>query len=986
MHTSNTLNCFYGNLLYCCCILSALPLSAQWNPDAGLITPHTQSSIVFTSSGDEEKHLIIDGNEQTFWQSEAPLPTGYVNRLDLNILLAASAYTCTSSSNTDCTLITDTDLNSKDTYNVDGTKAFVAINFNEPTGLFTLSVKASVNAPMNVYGVLSDDSEIWLATYNTSDNFSLKRFTTTATNLSSLRLESDAEFSVFELAALAKAPSEYAIIDLGSPKEVGWITTRHWIVGDDVSTTRLWLSNDLTTWTQVGTLDPSALFKITTLVQPPITARYVKVEHLLTGENWKKGAIWEVEIYDKNGPYGPMPPAEPNPKNFNNLLGINGIWGWGQNIYATQMPEGEGADLYNDISTHARNYHNMIWDVSDPDIVPDYETMGNGGGTEGQWWLNWNLEYEGWVAADLKVQASIQFTKYQQPVSAWSNPYLSAYNYGYAFANYFGPTNGNGFIETMEVGNEPWKYPADFYQSVLEGMAQGAKDADPALQVFPCALQAYADYVEEPEEGNYMGARISEAAAQNLDGINSHHYSYKYRDDGLRIAVHPEHPESTFRGVLSDLRFRDANMPGKKLYMSEWGWDSDGLGEDCTHGECVTEQEQALYAIRGAMILARLGVDRASWYFYANVEGDLPSSLYARCGLTGSELTGFAKKRSFKAFETLVNNLGETRFLSVLQEDEAAYIYVLGTENGPSHLIAWRPINGNDDETTNVSLATNYLPGDAYIIDGLSPEGTPTATPNYSDGIMDLTLSAAPTVIEIAPSNSTSQLLIKAYLQGNYNESAQAMNTFLYSEDLLPSDQPFNRSPWFYEGTESYANLATTALPTNIADWILVEARNANNSFEVLATKAVLLLNDGQVYDVAEALNGIHFNNLPSGQAYYISIKSRNHLPIMSQSPVLYPSISPFDFTEANNIKGGNTQVTNLGLSANYAHALLAGDFDSNGVITVEDFNLYVNYLSTLNEYLDSDANFDGNVTVVDFNAYKKNVSRIAVDEVRYGE
>ena len=38
----------------------------------------------------------------------------------------------------------------------------------------------------------------------------------------------------------------------------------------------------------------------------------------------------------------------------------------------------------------------MSWDVSDPDITPDFDGMP---GSLAQWWLDWDREYEVWDAA-----------------------------------------------------------------------------------------------------------------------------------------------------------------------------------------------------------------------------------------------------------------------------------------------------------------------------------------------------------------------------------------------------------------------------------------------------------------------------------------------------------------------------------------------------------------------------------------------------------
>ena len=57
-------------------------------------------------------------------------------------------------------------------------------------------------------------------------------------------------------------------------------------------------------------------------------------------------------------------------------------------------------------------------------------------------WLNWDTEYARWVAANVTVHVSVQFTASDFPVSVWNQPHHAAHQYGQAFARHFGPTHG----------------------------------------------------------------------------------------------------------------------------------------------------------------------------------------------------------------------------------------------------------------------------------------------------------------------------------------------------------------------------------------------------------------------------------------------------------------------------------------------------------------------------------------------------------------
>jgi serine/threonine-protein kinase ATR len=67
------------------------------------------------------------------------------------------------------------------------------------------------------------------------------------------------------------------------------------------------------------------------------------------------------------------------------------------------------------------------------------------------------------------------------------------------------------------------------------------------------------------------------------------------------------------------LAWRNANMPGVPVWVTEWGWDAYRPGETCgASTECVSQLAQAAYGIRGLSLMARKGVAQAHWFFYAS--------------------------------------------------------------------------------------------------------------------------------------------------------------------------------------------------------------------------------------------------------------------------------------------------------------------------------------------------------------------------------
>ena len=272
--------------------------SFAWNPDAGIISPYTADATISLSSGNGADK-INDSDTQTFWQSDSPLPSNFIQRTDLNILAGLGAIgLCTSSNNTACHDVTDTDLDTSTPINVVGSEAFLNIVLPQNSNILSISLKCNTSENINVYVQKENGNDFLMGTYMAENSYGLVRLTHFQNDIASIRLESTADFSVFEVAALADLPTEYAYFGLGEIKPVGWISTRHWM-SDNVAATKLYVSTDAENWTQVEQLNPTSLYTIETVLPENVNARYVKLEHTLHDIDWVKASIWEMAVYDK---------------------------------------------------------------------------------------------------------------------------------------------------------------------------------------------------------------------------------------------------------------------------------------------------------------------------------------------------------------------------------------------------------------------------------------------------------------------------------------------------------------------------------------------------------------------------------------------------------------------------------------------------------------------------------------------------------------
>jgi hypothetical protein len=210
---------------------------------------------------------------------------------------------------------------------------------------------------------------------------------------------------------------------------------------------------------------------------------------------------------------------------------------------------------------------------------------------------------------------------------------------------------------------------------------------------------------------------------------------------------------------------------------------------------------------------------------------------------------------------------------------------------------------------------------------------------------------------------------ITVLLQGPYISSAPPyMSTALNSGGHLPQTQPYNGSPWNYTtGTEAVSTNFFANNPT-IVDWVLVELRDKNNPASILATRAGFLKSDGKVVDI-DGVSKLGFDITPD--AYYITVKHRNHLAVMcSDSARAFfsaPSVTAYDFTDnqskAYTPPSGPAPMATL---SGGKFGMYGGDCDGSGFIDVDDFTGPDNERFQ-SGYKNSDSEMSGFVDVDDF-------------------
>jgi len=108
-----------------------------------------------------------------------------------------------------------------------------------------------------------------------------------------------------------------------------------------------------------------------------------------------------------------------------------------------------------------------------------------------------------------------------------------------------------------------------------------------------------------------------------------------------------------------------------------------------------------------------------------------------------------------------------------------------------------------------------------------------------------------------------------------------------------------------YTGTET-----VSSIPSNVTDWILVELRSTETT--ITERRAAFLKNDGTLVDL-DGVSNIKFSSITEGD-YYVVIIHRNHLSVMTATPVTI-SFNPTLYDMRNNVSNvyGTNAVKNLG-------------------------------------------------------------------------
>ncbi|WP_026998149.1 DUF6443 domain-containing protein [Flectobacillus major] len=209
---------------------------------------------------------------------------------------------------------------------------------------------------------------------------------------------------------------------------------------------------------------------------------------------------------------------------------------------------------------------------------------------------------------------------------------------------------------------------------------------------------------------------------------------------------------------------------------------------------------------------------------------------------------------------------------------------------------------------------------------------------------------------KIAPnSNIVSNKFLKGKVLLAGGIGVSQMNTSMASSGYLPTLEPYTALGGRFVHVGGGGNEQTTlqvlaanqGTPNAIVDWVFVELRSASNSANILKTRSALLQADGDIVDI-DGVSDLNLGNLPNAN-YYVAIKHRNHLGVMTAEAVSFASTTttvnfitrtPAQiYNVVSDYDGGERKNTSLG------YALWAGDANRDGMVIYQGGGNDISYV-----------------------------------------
>jgi hypothetical protein len=371
------------------------------------------------------------------------------------------------------------------------------------------------------------------------------------------------------------------------------------------------------------------------------------------------------------------------------------------------------------VAAWVRDYHKWYWYEGTPD-ANCWECA----------WQNVGTFYRALAGVGVKVMPVVEFA----PAWASSNGQITGIPDAAAHADYMGDLAAyfGSTIAAVENYNEPnqtWRqplFPASQFGAMTATDYQAVKARSPGTRFVLGGLAG--------PDTTYLSA-MNQSAGGAYDVVNFHWYALGDTTTGGK------NPEG---GSLLDhvgwvRDWRNANAPGKPIWMTEFGWDTFAPGSSRVY---APEASAANYLLRAIFIMQSRDVEKAFVYMYRDPvsSGSALATQYNSAGLVvNSAESDGRKKMGWYYLATARNVLGNYVLDRVVADGPNIYHYEYA-EPGTSNLAAvlWAR-NGDRDN----GYTTPYAgPAGTLVV---PTDGSTTGTATVTDG--NLVLSERPVFV-----------------------------------------------------------------------------------------------------------------------------------------------------------------------------------------------------------------------------------------------
>lgn len=470
-------------------------------------------------------------------------------------------------------------------------------------------------------------------------------------------------------------------------------------------------------------------------------------------------------------------------------------------------------------------------------------------------------------------------------------------------------------------------------------------------------------YVVQPKAFN-QAAAFSQASAVFSEGV----FAYQYDERGRVVRKHV--PGAGWSNLVYDQMDRLVmSQNSRQTVDSKWSFFRyDKLGRNILKGETITASSQVtlqagfniitnpyeVYNGSGTfgysnqsfpITINESDVNEAGYYdnyswlgglygFQAN--SNYPISPYSNA--TGL-VTGHRKRNLQNTGQILidVNYYDDNNRVIQMQNTHilGGTNLVFNKYNFPGELISTTTTyrqSGKADVNTLTEYEMDHV-GRKVKMTHKIDNNTVKTVKYYYDEIGRMSSKVIPTAAATSPVYS--QLSLKVFLQGAYDANSGIMTGALKAVNMLPKNEPYSlyNKYSFIDPAENkpLANTVLNVLGSNeIVDWIVVELRDLPD--RVVANKAFVLKRDGNVVNPEDGTYALKMKAPPGN--YYVSVRHRNHLPVMTkyQTALSSGSATMVDLINSPTLYT-STGINTPAKIVNGKTMLWAGDANSDGQV-----------------------------------------------------